>query len=70
MWLHLSDDPQIHTIYRIEAMWLYTFYCVDDHPNHRFGIVTDQYDLLEFVVLKSDCNSIINIFKNNYLASV
>ena len=40
-----------------------------DHPNHRFEEnVTDQYDLLDYIVLKSNSSSIINICKINYLA--
>jgi len=53
---HLLDltleHPQIDPIFHIEAEWLHlTPFIVlisQDQPNHRFwGIVTDQYDLLD-----------------------
>jgi len=62
--MHRKDDsmcqinPQFHPIYHIETAWLHlTLY-------DRFRtIVTDLYDY--DMVLKSNCNSIINICKNN-----
>ena len=39
-----------------------------DHPNHRFGgIVAHQFDVFDYMVLKSNCNSIINICKKNII---
>ena len=66
-------SSKIHPIYHIEAEWLHLTPSIvliaQDHPNNRVGgIVTDLYDLLDYMMLKSNSSSIINIDKNNYPA--
>lgn len=73
MCLQALDHPQINPIYYFEPDWLhlrpYIVLITYDHLNLTFvGSITDQYNLLDYMVLKCNCSLIVNICRSNYLA--